>query len=62
MIQKGNHEVPQVLVKWSGLLVSSATWEDFYVVKNMFPDALALGQASSVGGRDVMAIAKVIVV
>jgi hypothetical protein len=50
LVQRGNHAVPQVMIKWSGLPVSSATLEDFYVVKYRFPDALVWGQASSVGG------------
>jgi hypothetical protein len=51
LVRRGNHAVPQVMIKWSGLPVSSATWEDFYVVKNRFPNALAWGQARSVGGK-----------
>jgi hypothetical protein len=59
LVRRGNHAVPQVMIKWSGLPVSSATWEDFYVVKNRFPDALAWGQASSVGGENVTTEAEV---
>lgn len=46
-VKKGNKAVPQVLIKWSALPEGSATWEDYYVIKNRFPDALAWGQANS---------------
>jgi hypothetical protein len=53
LVKKGHRAVPQVLVQWSGLPEDSATWEDFYVVKQRFPDALAWGQATSPEGADV---------
>jgi hypothetical protein len=53
MVKKGNAAVVQVLLRWSGLPSSCATWEDFTVAKNIFPKALAWGQASSQGGRIV---------
>lgn len=53
LVKKGNHVVPQVLVKWSQLPESAATWEDFYVVKKRFPSAIAWGQASSHGVGNV---------
>ena len=46
-MRKGNQAVPQVLIRWSGVPVESATWEDYYVLKNRFPDAIARGQADS---------------
>jgi len=54
LVKKGNSAVPQVLVKWSKLPASSATWEDYYVVKQQFPAASAWGQAAIQGGTDVM--------
>jgi hypothetical protein len=51
LVRRGNHAVPQVMIKWIGLPISSATWKDFYVDKNRFPDALSWGQASFVGGK-----------
>jgi hypothetical protein len=45
--------VVQVLLRWSGLPSSCATWEYFTVAKNRFPKALARGQASFQGGRIV---------
>jgi len=54
LVKKGNAAVPQVLVKWSNIPEASATWEDFYVIKDRFPTALAWGQAGSSAGRDVM--------
>ena len=45
LVKKGNAVVPQVLVKWSKLPAASATWEDYYIVKKRFPDALCLGSS-----------------
>lgn len=47
LLKKGSKAVPQVLLKWTKLPESSATWEDYYVVKQRFPDAVAWGQATS---------------
>jgi len=49
-VKKGNKAIPQVLLKWTSLPESSATWEDYYVVKQRFPNAVAWGQAASEGG------------
>ena len=54
LVKKGNKAIPQVLLKWTHLPESSATWEDYYVVKQRFPDAVAWGQATSEGGGNVM--------
>jgi len=54
LVKKGNAAVPQVLIKWSNIPEASATWEDFYVIKDRFPTALAWGQAGSSAGGDVM--------
>jgi hypothetical protein len=43
IIKKGNVAVVQVLLRWSELPSSCATWEDFSVAKNIFPKALAWG-------------------
>ena len=53
LVKKGNCAIPQVLIKWSHLPSTSATWEDFYVVQRHFPSSLAWGQASSAEGGDV---------
>jgi len=53
LVKKGNCAIAQVLVKWSGLPLSSATWEDFNVLRTRFPTSLAWGQASSPAGGDV---------
>ena len=47
--------VPQVLIKWSGLDASLATWEDAEALRQQFPEAPAWGQAGSQGGGDVTA-------
>ena len=54
LVKKGNAAIPQVLIKWSKLPEASATWEDYNVVKECFPAALAWGLASSSAGGDVM--------
>ena len=45
--KKGNKAQLQVLIKWTSLPASEATWEDYEVVKHRFPDAPAWGQAGS---------------
>jgi len=50
LVKKGNRAIVQVLVKWNRLPLSSATWEDYYVVKSRFPTSLAWGQADSEAG------------
>jgi hypothetical protein len=52
-VKKGNSVVPQVLVKWTNLPETSATWEDWHVVKTRFPDAIAWGQSIAQAGGDV---------
>ena len=47
LVKKGNAAIPQVLIKWSKFPEASATWEDYNVVKERFPAALAWGLASS---------------
>jgi hypothetical protein len=42
--------VPQVLIRWSLLPADATTWEDYNVLRQRYPDALAWGQASLVGG------------
>ena len=53
LVKKGATAVPQVLVKWSGLPMTSATWEDYNVLRHRFPDAPAWGQAGPSRGGDV---------
>lgn len=40
LVRKGNAAAPQVLIKWAHLPDEMATWEDYYVLKNRYPDAL----------------------
>ena len=58
LVKKGNQAVPQVLVKWSHVPEASATWEDLYVIKARFPDAVAWAQATSSTGGGVTSTAK----
>lgn len=53
LVKKGNTAIPQVLLSWAGLPPATATWEDYYVVKQRFPDAPAWGQAGSSAGGAV---------
>ena len=53
LVKKGATAVPQVLVKWSGLPGTSATWEDYNVLRHRFPEAPAWGQAGTSAGGAV---------
>ena len=53
LVKKGNRAIPQVLIKWTHLPSTSATWEDFYVVQQRFLSLLAWGQARPTAGGDV---------
>ena len=53
LVKKGNTTIPQVKVLWTGLPPSTATWEDYHVLRQRFPDAPAWGQASSSAGGSV---------
>lgn len=52
LVKKGNHAIPQVLIKWCKLPAEAATWEDLYVVRQRFPEAVAWEQETSVAGGD----------
>jgi hypothetical protein len=39
LVKKGNAAAPQVLVHWAHLPADAATWEDYYVLKQRYPDA-----------------------
>jgi hypothetical protein len=49
----GNNAVTEVLVKWSGMPRSLATWEKLEHLKQQFPNAPALVHAGSFGGGGV---------
>jgi hypothetical protein len=53
LVKKGNEAITQILVKWSGIPVSSATWKDYFVLKKKFPSALIWSSAVSSGGDSV---------
>jgi hypothetical protein len=55
LVKKGNGVVPHMLIKWSNFPATSATWEDYYVLKKQFPSAVSWGQATSQGEGLVMA-------
>jgi hypothetical protein len=50
LVKKGSRAVPQVLIRWSHIPADATTWEDYYVLRQRYPDALAWGQ-TSMGGR-----------
>lgn len=54
LVKKGGKAVPQALIRWGDLPSETATWEDWYVIKERYPDAIAWGQAMSPAGGDVM--------
>jgi hypothetical protein len=56
LVCKGNQVVPQILIRWSSVPVESATWENYYVLKNRFPDAIAWGQADTESRGIVMCV------
>lgn len=39
LVKKGNSATPQILVQWSHLSADCATWEDYYTLKQHYPDA-----------------------
>jgi hypothetical protein len=51
LVKKGNMAITQVLTKWSGLPESSATWEDYSVVRCKFPSSTVWGQSYLRWGR-----------
>ena len=55
LVKKGNRAIPQVRVTWTGLPQSTATWEDYHILKQHFPKAPAWGQAKSSAGGGVIA-------
>ena len=50
MVKRHNKVQVQVLIQWSGLAAEAATWEDYDVLKNRFPDAPAWGHAATQEG------------
>jgi hypothetical protein len=50
LVKKGNNVVPQVLLTWTRLPTSSATWEDYNVICKRFPLA-CLGSSRTFGVR-----------
>jgi hypothetical protein len=53
LVRTGNEVVTQMLVKWSGLPESSATWKDYHVLRGRFSTAAAWGPVASSAGGDV---------
>ena len=53
LVKKGNVASLQVLIKWSTMPPSMATWEDHQVLRERFPDAAAWGQAATLAGGSV---------
>jgi hypothetical protein len=53
LVKKGNAAITQVLVKWSQLPTEMATWEDYYVLQQWYPEASVWSPAASQGGSNV---------
>jgi hypothetical protein len=51
--------ITQILVKWTGLLESLPTWEDYTVLRHRFPSVASWGQAASSEGGGVIAMTAV---
>lgn len=51
--RRNDKMVSQILIHWSSLPVSLATWEDEEALRQDFPTTPTWGQAVSQGGRDV---------
>jgi hypothetical protein len=47
LVKRGNEAVTQVLIQWSSLSASSATWKDYHVLHTRYPSVAAWGQAAS---------------
>ncbi|WVZ88557.1 hypothetical protein U9M48_035065 [Paspalum notatum var. saurae] len=54
LVSRGSRTVKQVLVQWSGLPSTLATWEDAVALQQRFPHAAVWGQAA-VQGRGMLA-------
>jgi hypothetical protein len=53
MVDRGDHQVAQVLVQWSQLPPDLASWEDYHSLKQLFPAVPAWGQAGFKEGGHV---------
>lgn len=53
VVKKANASYLQVLIKWTTLPASTATWEDYEVLRRRFPDAATWGQAATPAGGSV---------
>jgi hypothetical protein len=53
LVRKGNAAAPQVLIKWAHMPASSATWEDYYVLKAKYPQAALWDDELAQGGDTV---------
>ena len=53
--KKGNAAYLQVLIQWSSMSETMATWEDYKVLFKRFPKAPACGQADVQGGGSLTA-------
>jgi hypothetical protein len=53
LVKKANASYMQVLIEWSTLTTAMATWEDYDVIHQRFPDAAAWGQAATQGEASV---------
>lgn len=56
LVAQNSSSVSQVLVQWSDLPTSLATWEEINDLRHHFPDAPAWGQAGFQGGGSVMSL------
>jgi hypothetical protein len=58
LITKGNSQVMQVKVHWSGMLEDLVTWEEPEPLKHQFPSSPAWAEAGVQGGENVITKAR----
>jgi hypothetical protein len=50
-VKKGNAVVPQVKIKWLGLLDTATSWKDWYMLLRKFPVISSWGQDALQAGE-----------
>lgn len=55
-MKKGSAAVTQILIKWEGIPVEMASWEDYTVLQSRFPNSSIWGPAGASGGGTVTSV------
>lgn len=56
LVKKGNSAIVQILVKWNGIPVEMASWEDYHVLKDKFTTSPIWGPDGSLAGGTVTTV------